>query len=410
MIGALGIASIGAGLIAVSYGLARFAFGLFLPAIRSDLGLSAGQMGIIGSLPFVSFTLASLFAPVAASRLGARNASIAASGIAVIGLALVSRAEGPLVLSAGVFICGISTGLMMPALTTAVRAVVRTSLQGRVTAIMNAGTSIGIMLSVPAVFVITDAWRLSYLSFAVLAAVGLIFAWWFIPNASRLPAAGQPQLIEISTARWGGMLILLLFAFGMGVVSATYWVFAPDLMVTLGKDSQAITGWLWLTVGIAGLAGAIAGDLCDIHGSPMTQALALVAMGTSLSLLAASPGQLAIALASAAVFGASYMTLTGLYLIGGIRLLSKRPALGAVLPFLGVGIGQAAGSPLAGFAVDRIGYANAFAGFTVLALLLAVVSPLYPRHRSSAGLKKNDGQTTEIQAGDQSTQPTAARE
>lgn len=390
-IGALGIASIGAGLIAVSYGLARFALGLFLPDIRADLGLSAEQMGLIGSLPFASFALASLFAPMVASKLGARHASVAASGFAVLGLILVSLAQGANTLGVGVFTCGIATGLMMPALAAGARAVVRPSLQGRVTAIMNAGTSIGIVLSVPAVFLLTQAWRWGYLSFAVLAAVGLLVAWLFIPSASLVPAPDRPRVITFSAARWLGMTRLLFFAFGMGLVSATYWVFAPDLVVTVGHASSAVTGWLWLTLGVAGLAGAVAGDLCDLHGSPMTQALALVAMATSIALVAASPGQVAVALASAAVFGAAYMTLTGLYLLGGIRLFAKRPSLGAVLPFLGVAIGQAVGSPLVGVAVGRLGYANAFAGFAVLALLLALASPLYPRHRSSGGRAEEEG-------------------
>lgn len=378
-IGALGIASIGAGLIAVSYGLARFALGLFLPDIRADLGLSAQQMGLIGSLPFASFALASLFAPMVASKLGARHASVLASGFAVLGLTLVSLAHGAVLLGTGVFICGLCTGLMMPALTAGARAVVRRSLQGRVTAIMNAGTSLGIMLSVPAVFLLTHAWRWGYLSFAVIAAVGLVVAWVFIPSASLVPAAGRPRVIALSASQWFGMLRVLVFAFGMGLVSATYWVFAPDLLVTLGHASSAVTGWLWLVVGVAGLAGAIAGDMCDLHGSPMMQALALVALATSLSLVAASPGQLVVALASAAVFGAAYMTLTGLYLVGGIRLFAGRPSLGAVLPFLAVAVGQAVGSPLVGLAVGRLGYADAFAVFAVLALLLAVASPLYPR-------------------------------
>lgn len=408
--GTPGIAAVGAGLIAVTYGLARFAFGLFLPAIRSNLGLTTEQMGVIGALPFASFALASLFAPTIAVRLGARNAAVTASGLALVGLALVSRAEGVIALAAGVFTCGISTGLMMPALATGVRAAVQPSLQGRVTAIMNAGTSVGVTLSVPAVLLLADAWRAGYLSFAALAAIGLIAAWCFVPSASRAPAADRPPLSAICTARWAALLRLVCFAFGMGVVSAMYWVFAPDLVMTVGGGSTTTTGWLWLMVGIAGLAGAAAGDLCDHHGSQMTQAIALLALAASVSLVAASPGQFVIALASAAVFGVSYMTLTGLYLLGGVRLLSGRPSLGAVLPFLGVGIGQAVGSPLAGLAVNRLGYEPAFAVFALVALALAAASPLYPGHRRHDDRAEDDDGGTEPRAGDATTRPALAYE
>ena len=66
-------ALLGAGLIAISFGLARFAFGLFVPPIRADLSLSPHVIGIIGALPLISFALASVVAPWCADRLGARN-------------------------------------------------------------------------------------------------------------------------------------------------------------------------------------------------------------------------------------------------------------------------------------------------------------------------------------------------
>ena len=71
-----GFALLGASLIAISYGLARFAFGLFVPPIRADLELTPSVIGIIGALPLSSFVLATLVAPVAADRLGARNTAV----------------------------------------------------------------------------------------------------------------------------------------------------------------------------------------------------------------------------------------------------------------------------------------------------------------------------------------------
>ena len=61
-------ALLGAALIAISFGLARFAFGLFVPPIRAELELSPDMIGIIGALPLISFILATLVAPLAASR------------------------------------------------------------------------------------------------------------------------------------------------------------------------------------------------------------------------------------------------------------------------------------------------------------------------------------------------------
>ena len=53
-IGATGFAVLGAGLIAIAFGLARYAFGLFVPSIRTELGLSADAVGVVGSLAFLT--------------------------------------------------------------------------------------------------------------------------------------------------------------------------------------------------------------------------------------------------------------------------------------------------------------------------------------------------------------------
>ncbi len=106
----------------------------------------------------------------------------------------------------------------------------------------------------------------------------------------------------------------------------------------------------------------------------------LMMLSSSLALLAASPGQLALAMFSALVFGLAYMSLTGLYLMTGIRLLPGRLSMGPVLPFMACALGQAVGSPVIGLLVDGFGYADAFAIFSVIGILIAVLSPIYPGH------------------------------
>lgn len=78
-----GFALLGAALVAISYGLARFAFGLFVPPIRAELELKTDVIGVIGALPFISFVLATLVAPIATHRLGARNTAVLSGGFGV---------------------------------------------------------------------------------------------------------------------------------------------------------------------------------------------------------------------------------------------------------------------------------------------------------------------------------------
>lgn len=370
----------GAGLIAISFGLARFAFGLFVPEIRDELDLSPHWVGLIGALPLISFILASLVASELAHRLGARNAVVLASSFAVAGLGLISHAPNRLLLCLGVFICGISTGLMMPALTAAMQALVDRSVHGRVSSVMNAGTSIGVAAAVPIAIFFTGAWRGAYLTFAVLAGIGLAASFYFIPAVSRLMPGGAAPPPAISFNQLGRLLRLSLFAFTMGMISAAFWVFAPDLAVTLGALNSNQSAWLWLAVGIAGLGGAAITDLADRNNPAIMHALMFVLLSASLVLLAASPGQIVIAVFSALVFGLAYMSLTGLYLLTGIRLLPGRLSFGPVLPFIACALGQAVGSPIIGLLVTHLGHKDAFSIFAATGIVVGLLSPLYPRY------------------------------
>ena len=370
-------AIIGAGLIAVAYGLARFAFGLFVPPIRESLGLSSSTMGVIGSMAFVSFVLASFFASAAAERFGASRAAMIAGGFAVAGLALVSRSTGAWSLGAGVFLCGIATAMMMPALSLGNHAAVVPARQGRVNAIMNAGTGIGVAVSVPVTLLLTDAWRIAYGSFTVLAAVGIVVAWWWLPdNGRRADHIDDRPPLTFPERR--ALVRMSAFAAGMGLVSAAYWVFAPDLAVILGDMPMALTGWLWLVVGLVGVLGGVAGELMDRFGAGRTQSAALMGLAGAMVLLMMAPGTLPVALISAGLFGFAYMTLTGVYLVSGTRLAGTRPALGAVVAFLAVAVGQAVGSVLAGVSADLVGYFNTFAAFAIACTVVAALFPFYP--------------------------------
>ncbi|MDN7128247.1 MFS transporter [Pseudidiomarina sp. 1APR75-33.1] len=373
-------ALIGAILIAISFGLARFAFGLFIPQIRDDLGMSANTIGVIAALPLISFVIVSLVAPLVTKYFGARNTTVLSASFSVLGLALISQATGPISLGIGVFACGICSGLMMPALTSAMQALVDRSIHGRVSSVMNAGTSIGVVLSVPAVLFLVGAWRYAYVSFALIAILGVVLAWYFIPSVSRLTPLNAAPPPKITVRQWWRLLKLALFAFAMGFIASAYWTFAPDLATNLGSLSSSQSGWLWLALGIAGLGGAIVSDLADRNNPAITHALMLMMLTTSLTLLAASPSQVYLAVFSAFIFGLSYMSLTGLYLMTGIRLLPGRVSMGPVLPFLACALGQAAGAPLVGVLVGELGYAESFSIFAAVGIVIALISPFYPGH------------------------------
>ncbi|WP_376695535.1 MFS transporter [Wenzhouxiangella sp. EGI_FJ10305] len=369
-------AALGAALIAMSYGLARFAFGLYVPSIRADLGLSPEIIGRVGAVPYLSFCFASVFAAGVVDRLGARGAAMTACLLGVIGLLVMSRSQNAWTLASGVFACGICTGLMMPALSGGMRAAVPPAVHGRVGAIMNAGTSLGVVVSVPTALWLASQWRGSYVGFALVAVFCALLAWWFVPRSAGIEYAADSGG-SLSTGRMA-LRRLALFAFGMGLTSSAFWVFAPDLIQSVGDLPESTSAWLWLGLGLSGLAGGAASDLADRIGIALTQGLALAVMSMSLLLVALWPGSLFLVLASAALFGAMYMMLTGIHLVTGVRLLRHHPSLGPVIPFLAIALGQAAGSPLLGILETRLGYVDAFCVIAAVGVVLALASRWFP--------------------------------
>ena len=63
----------GIAMIATTYGLGRFSFGLFLPNISNDLQLSASQAGIISSLFYLSYCFTIIFSTIQTTKIGPKN-------------------------------------------------------------------------------------------------------------------------------------------------------------------------------------------------------------------------------------------------------------------------------------------------------------------------------------------------
>ena len=373
---ASGVAALGGGLIAITYGLARFVFGLFLPVIREELAVSATVAGLIGALPFLSFTFAILLAPRYTRLLGTRNAAVGASGLAFVGLLLIAYALTPLMLASGVLICGISTGLSTPVMTEIVHRCVRPEVRGRVNATINSGTSLGIAFAMPAVLLLAGQWRLAYLGFAVAAAIGVAATLLYLPTrlTNRKAMVSHSSSAQYVHRPRRKMIRLCGLATAMGLVSSIVWVFAPDAAIQQGGLQSNQTAWMWFAVGVAGLLGSGAGDWIDRYGPALTHAVALAILSFAVTALALAPGSVVVALLSSAAFGASYMTLSSFYLILGTRILPNKPAYGPVLPFLAVACGQVVGSSLAGMVISSQGYEAAFSLYALLGLVVTVLS------------------------------------
>jgi len=379
----------GLAMIAVTYGLARFAYGLFLPEMRESLDLSESVLGLIGAGSYAGYCFAILGALVFTSRAGPRFIAIAAGMVAVVGMATIAGAPAAWVLALGVLVAGSSSGLASPPMGEAVATSIPEESQDRANALINSGTSVGVALSGPAALLVTEQWRIAWIAFALVG--GAVVVW----NAIAMPrkpvsddrpgGAAQTAGPRLSVQYLVGTRSVPLFAAatGVGFASAAYWTFSRDLVVRLGDLSGASSTIFWIVIGVSGLAGGLAGDLVQRFGLARAFRVSVLSMAAAIGLLAAAPGVLLWAYSSAALFGSAYIMLTGIILVWSVSVFQDRPSAGLGAAFLLIAVGQVFGALTAGAVAGAAGLIVTFWAFAGIAVVAALIGPRV-EHTSAA--------------------------
>ncbi|GAA1798729.1 MULTISPECIES: MFS transporter [Brevibacterium] len=382
--GTLALAAAGLSLIAACYGLARFAFGLFLPAFRADFGLDAQTAGAIASGSYIAYCLAIVAATILTPRCGARPIAACAGIIATIGTALIAAAPTTTMLAIGVLIAGSSTGVASPPLAQAVAQSVRSSVRGRTQTVINAGTGLGVAVAGPIALLTLGQWRWAWIAFAVLSALVTLWILRAVPSpggaraatpSPRRPGIAEPAFLPRPLLPRGSTPLMTASAL-MGFASAAVWTFGRDLLVGVGGMGETASAIAWILLGTFGMLGAVSGDLAATVGLRRGWLVAMLILAASTLLFAAVPGSIAGAWAAAAVFGAVYIALTGLLLVWGTEVYDRAPAAGVGLAFLLIAVGQALGAPLLGALITGLGAGPAFAVAAGTAVVGAFLGPL----------------------------------
>ncbi|SER72147.1 Predicted arabinose efflux permease, MFS family [Lentzea xinjiangensis] len=359
-------AATGAGVIALCYGFARYAYGLFVPRFSETFGLTTVAVGVLGGLSTAGYGIGLLVSARTAMR-AARGTVLGSAALAALGLGLMALPAGVAVFGAGLVLAGAGAGLVSPGVAQLIGETTGSRVRTRAQTWANTGTGLGLAASAFTPL-LAFGWPAIWSVFAALGVAMTAIAWWTLPRpgAGSLPA---PEALH-------GLAPLLVNSVLIGITSAPYWTFSSSRLTEAGLGPVATT-WCWFTIGAAGLLGGLAGRAAERFGLRAANlgAWTLAAGGTALLGLP-DPG-VAGALVSSALFGATYMALTGLCIVWAARLFPARPARGVVWSFAGLGAGQTVASPLAGAAATGIGLAAVF-GLTGLAALLAW-SQLRPR-------------------------------
>ena len=356
-------------LIGASWGLGRYAYGLYLPTLRGEFGIDASAAGRIASLSYGSYGLALVAGAALSDRGRARHAAVLGGLCAALGTGAISLAGSATVLGVGVAIGGASTGLSSPAAFALIAATVPARARDRAQSLANAGTGFGIVVCASSALPPTH-WRLAFVLFAALSvAVSVGIA----ASAGRAdPVTASPR--ERRGARPShpprAILPLVAGAFGIGAAASAYWTFGRDLIATAGATASTGAA-LWLALGLASILAAATGDLLARYRFCAVWATLAAALAVSTAGLTLAPHALPIGLASAALFGAGFIALTAILIMWAARLDPHRSATAVSATLVVLSIGGLAGAAAAGAVVDHAGFRPAFLLAAGIALICA---------------------------------------
>jgi predicted MFS family arabinose efflux permease len=337
----------GVALIAVTYGFARYNYGLFLPFIRDTFRLQTPALGLIASGSYAGYLISTLISSLITERTGPRFSSIVGGMCACTGLTIVAFAGGPWLLALGVIIAGCSAGWAYPAMPEAITQVIPKEHHSRSLSWINAGTSFGVLLSGPFALFLSFKWRIAWYGFALISLFVTIWNWIVLPGKKKI-VRKRPIKLNIHWLFCSQSRPLFITAFCVGFTTSIFWTFSVDLLVQENNLSRYIGQTFWIIVGGAGVFGIAAGYLIEYVKFKSVFMLTLTMLSSALILLALKPSSFTLVCCSAIFFGCSYFIITGLLAIWSVNVFRTRPSTGLGSIFLALSMGQIIGPTIFG--------------------------------------------------------------
>jgi predicted MFS family arabinose efflux permease len=363
----------GLGVIAVTYGLARYGYGLYLPQFRAEFGLSTGTAGRVAAGGYAAYCLAALLAPLQVVRGQGRVALWGAGGSAAVGSVVVAAAPSTPVLAVGVLVAGSGAGAATPALVAAVTATVPPAAEARAQGVVNSGTGAGVVAGGLLVLTVPAAWRAAWLAFAVLA----VLVTWVADRSARWPAGGGGPGHPAGRP-WDRLGRATAAAVLAGAGCAGVWTFGRDLLTGAGGLAPGVSGALWCVLGAAGLAGGVSGALVERYGVRSAWRGSLLVAAAATASLAVRPDVPWVAGVALAAFGGSFVALSGVLIAWGARSRPDGAAAAAAFLFVSLTAGQALGAVGVGALAARLGLPAALLVAAASVLLAAGVAGRSP--------------------------------
>ncbi|WP_053207683.1 YbfB/YjiJ family MFS transporter [Jiangella muralis] len=372
-LGFAGLAAVG-----VSFGFARYGYGLFLPDIRNDFDLPMSAVGLIGSATYAGYLGALVLVGVLAARVGPR-ALITVGGLsATLGMTLVASANAWPVLAAGLILAGTSPGWIWAPYSDAAERMVPPGRRERVLALIPSGTAFGVAAAgLLALALHGPSWTYAWLIFAAGALAATVYNLWVLPPG---PATCRPRHLPRLSLGWfarGPAVPLYLTAWSYGVVGSVYWLFAVEAVTTAAPsgDHDRIAALFWTVMGTAGTAGIFAGAVFAKLGLRRAHLAIFGLLAVASALLGLAPSALPAVGLSAVLYGPSFMAVSALLAVWSYQVFPERPTIGFSASVSFLGIGTIAGPATAGALADHHSVGSALVAAAALSVATWLASP-----------------------------------
>ena len=377
-------------------GLARFAFGMVLPAMARDLALDYTAQGLLGASYFVGYLAIVASMPWLAPRLGPRRLCLTGLGLVGLGLLAMSLWFPYPLLLASYGLVGVGSGAAFVGAMTLPSLWFHPSHRARAAGVVTAGAGVGVLgsgLLVPELLNVGVAspWKLSWLLFAAIALCCAMVGYLTLrdrPQEIGLEPFGHVDgLGNASNQSAKRDLKVGPFLLHLGIIYAffaatllTYTTFIVTAMVDELSISTADAGLLWAGVGgFSIFSGPLFGAVSDRFGHKTGMASALSSQGIAFALMAFDTGALGL-FASIVFFGISAWSMPSIVAAAaGDYLGPEKAASGFAILTLMFAAGQVLGPAGAGVLADLSGgFGLAFGVAAGLNLVGVILCPMLP--------------------------------
>ena len=373
-------------MVGVAFGMARYAYGLTLPDVRSEFGLSEVLLGLIASGTFAGYLIGLVSAARLSTRRGLRAPTTVGGLCGVVGAATVAFAPSPWILAAGAVLSGSAAGWVWAPYSDIVTRVAARRHQPTLLAVITTGTSLGLVaLAALGLLATLTTWRLTWAGIALAAGVAALVNLRAVP---RLDAHRDNKEATRESPWRRAMVRPLTYAVLYFAAITIYFTYASEAARSGGLAASAAP-LLFALIGVGGLVALRTGRMTRAVGAPAVGVGSVCVVSCALVLLGLGRTSLPLTLASAFLLGMGYMVGSSLLAIWTAQVVPDRPGDGFTVALV-VGAATSIAAPAAmGALIPVAGLPTMLVLVAAVAAIGAIALAVLPRRRPAVVSRAN---------------------